>query len=263
MKRYYNLIQNEENKVADLYIYGDITSYEWDESDTSSFSLSKELQELKGVEKINVYINSYGGEVKEGLAIYNALKRHNAEVTTFADGFACSIASVIFAAGDERVMNDASLLMIHNAWSYARGDSEDLRKQADDLEKITQASINAYLSIVDLEEEDLKELMKNETWLDAQEAVDIGFATQVAEPAKKQMATQSVRNLLMQKVTTDSEERVVAVVDTKVDSEELGKIVQEAVDGLKKELFEKQENELEENKPKNMLQALFTNKEEK
>lgn len=261
MKRYYNLIQNEENKVADLYIYGDITSYEWDESDTSSFSLSKELQELKGVEKINVYINSYGGEVKEGLAIYNALKRHNAEVTTFADGFACSIASVIFAAGDERVMNDASLLMIHNAWSYARGDSEDLRKQADDLEKITQASINAYLSIVDLEEEDLKELMKNETWLDAQEAVDIGFATQVAEPAKKQMATQSVRNLLMQKVT--QEPTPVAKIHVDVDKEHLEVIAQQAIQEIKNEMLEQQENNQKENKPKNMLQALFTNKEEK
>ena len=81
----------------------------------------KELQELdESIEQINVYIIPYGGEVAEGLAIYNALKRHKAKVTTYVDGFACSIASVIFAVGDERIMSDTSLLMIHNAWTWAR-----------------------------------------------------------------------------------------------------------------------------------------------
>ena len=95
----------------------------------------------------------------EGLAIYNALKRHKAKVTTYVDGFACSIASVIFAAGDERIMSDTSLLMIHNAWTWASGNANELRKQAEDLEKITQASINAYMQIVNIEEDELKEMM--------------------------------------------------------------------------------------------------------
>ncbi|HZK26517.1 MAG TPA: Clp protease ClpP, partial [Thermoclostridium sp.] len=103
MKRYYSFYQNAENKTADIYIYGDITSWPWYEDEVSSYTLAKELQELDdNVENINVFINSYGGEVAEGLAIYNALKRHKATVTTYADGFACSIASVIFSAGDKR-----------------------------------------------------------------------------------------------------------------------------------------------------------------
>ena len=122
MKRYYSLYQDKEKNVADIYIYGDITSWPWTESDVSSYILSKQLSELDdSVKDINVYISSYGGEVAEGLAIYNALKRHSAKVTTYADGFACSIASVIFAAGDERVMSDTSLLMIHNAWGVVLG----------------------------------------------------------------------------------------------------------------------------------------------
>ena len=139
MKRYYSLVQ--DGATADVDIYGDITSYPWSESDVSAYGLSKQLAELEGVETINVNINSYGGEVAEGLAIYNALKRHKARVVTRCDGFACSIASVIFAAGDERVMHDASLLMIHNAWTSVWGaNAAELRKQADDLDTITQAS---------------------------------------------------------------------------------------------------------------------------
>ena len=120
-KRYYSLYQNTETKTADIYIYGDITSWPWFEGEVSSYTLAKELESLEDAENINIYINSYGGEVAEGLAIYNALKRHKAKVTTVVDGFACSIASVIFAAGDERIMSNTSLLMIHNAWNIAWG----------------------------------------------------------------------------------------------------------------------------------------------
>ena len=110
-KKYYSLVQ--ENNEATINIYGDITSWEWYPGDVSSYTLSKHLETIEA-DTINVYINSYGGEVAEGLAIYNSLKRHKAKVKTYCDGFACSIASVIFMAGDERIMSTASLLMIHN-----------------------------------------------------------------------------------------------------------------------------------------------------
>ena len=151
-RSYFSL--EKAKQTATINIYGDITSFPWNEGDMSSANLSRQLEALEDVTQIDVFINSYGGEVAEGLAIYNALKRHKAKVTTYCDGFACSIASVIFMAGDERVMNDASLLMIHNAWTYAVGNSDELRKQADDLEKITQASVEAYKSHSSLTEED-------------------------------------------------------------------------------------------------------------
>ena len=180
MKKYYSLEQN--GSEANINIYGDITSWAWEEyGEMSAVNLSKKLEELGEVSKINVYINSYGGEVAEGLAIYNALKRHKAKVVTYCDGFAASIASVIFMAGDERIMNEASLLMIHNAWTWAQGNAEELRKQADDLDKITQASVIAYKAHSTLSEEEIKALMDKETWILPSEAIEYGFATATEE----------------------------------------------------------------------------------
>ena len=258
-KRYYSLYQDIENKTADIYIYGDITSWPWLESDVSSYTLSKELQELdESIEHINVYINSYGGEVAEGLAIYNALKRHKAKVTTYVDGFACSIASVIFAAGDERIMTDTSLLMIHNAWTWAAGDANELKKQAEDLEKITQASINAYMDIVNISEDELKEMMDNETWLNGEEALEMGFATELAEVEEKQVATQSIRAQLLQKITKEPEK--VPVANVKVDKEEIEEIIQAEIKKLERKLINQQEpkqNKEPVNKPLEMMKAIF------
>lgn len=194
MKKFYQLTQDD--KVATITIYGDITSYPWFEGDVSSANLSNQLDAMKDVDEINVYINSYGGEVKEGIAIYNALRRHKAKVRTICDGFACSIASVIFMAGDERVMNEASALMIHNAWTFAEGNAAQLRKQAEDLEKITQLSIEAYKANSSLEEKEIVELMDNESWILPEEAIEYGFAT-VIEKTKQKNASQNARRSLL------------------------------------------------------------------
>ena len=192
-KKYYSLVQ--ENNEATINIYGDITSWEWFESDVSSYTLSKELEVIEA-DTIHVYINSYGGEVAEGLAIYNALKRHKAKIITHTDGFACSIASVIFMAGDERIMSTASLLMIHNAWTYAKGNANELRKQADDLDVITQASINAYMMDINITEDELKQLLDNETWLSPQSALDMNFCTSIVNEKDSNKASQSVKKSL-------------------------------------------------------------------
>lgn len=201
-KKYFALAINETETEANLNIYGDITSWEWLESDVSSYTLSKQLEALPStIAKLNVYINSYGGEVAEGLAIYNALKRHKAKVVTYCDGFACSIASVIFMAGDERVMSNASLLMIHNAWTFAQGNSKELRKQADDLDVITQASVNAYMSSVNITEKELKKMLDNETWLASAEALEKGFATSVInDSSNSNVANQSFKKSLIEMV---------------------------------------------------------------
>lgn len=196
MNRKYFSLEKEKN-VATLNIYGDITSCPWCESDVSAANLSKQIDALGDVSQIDVYINSYGGEVAEGLAIYNALKRHKAKIRTVCDGFACSIASVIFMAGDERAMNDASLLMIHNAWTYAAGNAEILRKQADDLEKITQASVEAYKAHSNLSEDEIKSLMDAETWILPTEAVEYGFATEICT-TETNNASQNARKKLFE-----------------------------------------------------------------
>lgn len=196
-KKYFQLTQN--NNEVDIQIYGDITSWEWYETDVSSYTLSKQIEGLE-CDVINVYINSYGGEVAEGLAIYNQLKRHKAKVKTICDGFACSAASVIFMAGDERVMSTASLLMIHNAWTFASGNSKELRKQADDLDVITQASINAYMQEVNITEEELKQMLDDETWIAPQEALEKGFITTIVNEKDANGVSQSVKKSLVKMI---------------------------------------------------------------
>ena len=200
VKRFFNLVLN--GNVADLDIYGDIVSeaYSWDESDMNVFRLSKRLEQLEGVTQINVNINSYGGEVAEGIAIYNALVRHPAKIVTRCDGMACSIASVIFMAGDERIMYEPSMLMIHNASSMAWGTAADLRKAADDNEKITSMSKAAYLQSVNITEEELTALMDSETWINPAEALNMGFATAIESRNDPTDPSQSVRSSVFEMI---------------------------------------------------------------
>ena len=183
-ERFYQLINVSEDS-ATLYIYGDITSIKWFENDVCVYDLAKEIGELNG-KALTVRINSYGGEVAEGLAIYNLLKSYAGEVTTICDGFACSAASVVFMAGAKRIMPRSSLVRIHNAWTRAIGDADDLRKAADDLEKITQPSVDIYTSVSNLDADEIKSMMDAETWIDADEALDYGFATEISEEAAMQ-----------------------------------------------------------------------------
>lgn len=192
-ERFYQLTNVSEDS-ATLYIYGDITSIKWFENDVCVYDLAKEIGDLGG-KALTVRINSYGGEVAEGLAIYNLLKSYAGEVTTICDGFACSAASVVFMAGTKRIMPRSSLLMIHNAWTRASGDADDLRKAADDLEKITQPSVDIYTSVSNLDADEIKAMMDAETWIDADEALGYGFATEISEEA----AMQSVKDGILAK----------------------------------------------------------------
>lgn len=206
MKRnYFSMVQNGD--VATINIYGDITSWAWEElGEVSAYTLSKQLDSLTNVNQIEVYINSYGGEVAEGLAIYNALKRKGkqAKVKTYCDGFACSIASVIFMAGSERIMSNASLLMIHNAWTIGQGNAEELRKLADDMDIITSASVEAYKERSTLSEKKIKELMSAESWITPKDAVKWGFATGIEEE-KAENVSQSVKQKLFDIVMKSEE----------------------------------------------------------
>lgn len=190
----------QDGDTLDILIYGDITSWDWDEKDVSSYNLAQ-LIEKSNAKEIRVRINSYGGEVAEGLAIYNTLKSHPAQVTTVCDGFACSAASVVFMAGDERIMKEASLLMIHNAWSYASGNAKELRKAADDLEKISEAAANAYRAVMSISEEELKRLLDEETWILSEEALSYGFATVTEAVTASERQQYSVRNKVFAQLT--------------------------------------------------------------
>lgn len=198
-KRYYSL--EKTGTEADLYIFGDITSYRWREKDKGAYEIVKELDELD-VDTINVHINSCGGDVSEGLAIFNTLKNKGVKVVTYCDGFACSAASVVFMAGEERIMNAASLLMVHNPWTWMRGNAKEFRKQANDLDKIAQAAVNAYMARVSISEDELKKLLDDESWLNADDAKEYGFATKVLEDddeGVRQSAMTAIRDRMIRK----------------------------------------------------------------
>lgn len=176
----------QTGETLEIVIYGDITSLPCFENDVTADSIAKTLHESTAKD-IVVKINSYGGEVAEGLAIYNELRAKSeagAKVTTVDMGFACSSASLIFCAGDQRVMKDASLLMIHNPWLMVTGNAQQLRKAADDLDKIAEGIKAAYKQVATCTDEELQDLLDAESWLNAEEAVSYGFATE-AEAAEE------------------------------------------------------------------------------
>lgn len=183
-----NSADPENQDTLDINIYSDVSWYgDYDDDEYGTMSAAKFKKSLDanpGVKNINVYINSCGGSVSEGVAIYSQLKRHSAFVTAYIDGFACSIASVIPMAADKIVMSDTSMMMIHNPWTVTWGNAKQLRKDADDLDKITKGSIlPAYIGKVGdkISEEKLIELLDGETYLSSQECLEYGLCDEILE----------------------------------------------------------------------------------
>lgn len=192
---------SEDGLNTDLIIHGDITSIKWEDSDVGSFDIANDLANVT-TPKLTVRINSYGGEVSQGLGIYNLLKSFKGEVITINDGFACSAASVIFLAGKQRIMPKSSLLMIHNAWSYAAGDAKEMRKVADFLDKVTQPSIEIYLQSSNLSEKEIRKMLDEETWISADEALEYGFATKITDVEPNQ----SINDHFLYKLVVENKE---------------------------------------------------------
>lgn len=189
---YFTMKKTEDS--ADIYIFGDIVPWKWDDSDTTSYDLATQIKALPEDAAITIHINSNGGDLKEGLGIYNVLKGRN--VTTICEGFAASSASVIFCAGSKRVMNAASLLFIHNASMLAAGTADDFEKAADDLRIITDAAKAAYREAgVNVSDVELDRMMDEETWITPADAVNWGFATEIAEADQN-----GIRNDAMQAI---------------------------------------------------------------
>ena len=139
-----------------------------------------EVKKFKG-QHIHLRINSVGGSVIEGAAIYNALRRHKGGLTVHVDGLAASMASVIAMAGEEVYIASNAMLMIHNPWSMTMGDADDLRKEADVLDKLKHTLVNAYARKTGMETEDIAAMMDEETWLNATQSVAMGFADEIED----------------------------------------------------------------------------------
>lgn len=167
-------IKNSTETTVDLYFYGDIVDSwwgAWDDADQYPDSIKNFLDLAKGKD-INIYVNSGGGSVFSGMAIYNMLKRHNGYKTVYIDGLAGSIASVIALAGDKVVMPSNAYMMVHKPWCGLNGNATELRDMADTLDKIEEGILNVYKeNLADgIDIETIKDLVSAETWLTGEEA---------------------------------------------------------------------------------------------
>jgi ATP-dependent Clp protease, protease subunit len=170
--------------TLDLTIYGDIGESWWYDSTSA-----KDVEEaLKGstANQINIRLNSPGGDVFDGIAIYNQLKNHSAKVVIQVDGLAASAASLIAMAADELIMNTGSMLMIHEASTWAWGTKHDIRKTLNALEGIDKSIADIYMTRFQGERSEIETMITNETWFTASEAVDIGLADKVNETVEEE-----------------------------------------------------------------------------
>jgi ATP-dependent Clp protease protease subunit len=177
MKKWYE-ITNKANDTAEIWIYDQIGEGFFTGDGITAKGFQKDLEKVNA-KNIALHINSCGGEVFDGLTIYNLLKNHPAKITTYIDGLAASIASVIALAGDTVYMAENALYMIHNPWGMAVGDSNEMRKTADLLDKVRGSLLSTYADKSGLDTEKLTELLDAETWMTAQEAFDFGFIDEI------------------------------------------------------------------------------------
>lgn len=175
-------MQARGNRSAEIYIYEDVGE-SWFGGVTAK-QFAEDLRALGAVDTIDVRINSYGGDVFDGLAIYRQLVEHKATVVSHVDGVAASIASVIAMAGSEIRIAEAGFVMIHNAWGVAIGNAEEMRKMAGVLEQTSGSIRDVYAARTSLGDDELATMMANETWLGAAEAIAKGFADTLAENMK-------------------------------------------------------------------------------
>lgn len=170
-----------EDKTAEIYIYGNIGD-RWNEDGVVASELVRDIATLD-VDTISLRINSYGGSVPDGLAIYNALRRHSAAVNVFVDGVAISCASYIAMAGDTITMAKNSQMMIHAPWSYAGGNAVELREQADILDRYAKAMASAYADKSGKTYEEALAILTDgkDHWFLADEALAEGFADAVGD----------------------------------------------------------------------------------
>jgi ATP-dependent Clp protease, protease subunit len=165
---------------AELTIYSPIEAEEyWWSSTVTPKGVMREMDKLGNVDQITVRINSPGGDVFAGLAIYEYLKNHKARIVTRNDGLAASAASIILMAGDEIIMGTGSMVMIHNPYTIAMGEAKDFLAAADMLGKIQQSLISVYKERTGKNEEELKAMMDATTWMTADDSISLGFADKV------------------------------------------------------------------------------------
>lgn len=178
-------VKNISETEGEIRVYGEICKWAWEEfGETSAVTFTKELSSLKNVKKINLRVNSPGGDVYEALAIYNELKRfsneNEIEVVAYIDGLAASAASFLILAAKKVIMGIGTTVMIHNPSVFlGRIGSDEMRKTADYLDKVRDNILDIYMTKCKLTREEVLNYMNAEKWFNANEAVEVGFADEI------------------------------------------------------------------------------------
>ena len=175
-----------ENKTL-LYIYDDVSEYgefnwetwKYEESETSAKYFAEQLNTIPDGQEIELHINSNGGSVKEGVAIYNLLKQKQNHKTGIVDGVAHSVAFLILQACETRKMCLGTTALVHNMWMYCAGNATQLRKYADDLDDMMEANRQVFLERASISEDELKEIMEAETYLTPDKALEYGLIDEI------------------------------------------------------------------------------------
>ncbi|WP_322619523.1 ClpP-like prohead protease/major capsid protein fusion protein [Shewanella sp. YLB-07] len=185
-KNWYQL--KAQNGHVELMIYDEIGGW-----GITAKQFAQDLQALGKVSSITARIHSPGGDVFEGMAIYNIIKGHPAQKVCYIDGLAASMASVVAMAFDEVIMPENAMMMVHKPWGGTLGDADDMRKYADLLDKVESNLIGAYAQKTGLSDDDLHSLLASETWLTGSEAVEKGFADTLTDPLQMAASLSSKR----------------------------------------------------------------------
>jgi ATP-dependent protease ClpP protease subunit len=212
--------KRKDKKYAELVLYGEIGQDFWGEGITAQ-SVNEAFKEFGDVEQLDVRINSMGGSVFDGVTIYNRIKQLGANTTVYIDGLAASIASIIAMAGDEVVISEGSVIMVHSPMVMTMGNAQDHENAIEILDTIEEEMIGIYARKTDLSRSELRKMLKTETWINSEEAIEMGFATSTSEDALMVACSEQVvanyskyfKNMPREKIITDK-----AVVKNKLDA---------------------------------------------
>lgn len=197
-----------DNDEGEFLIYGDITDDKWYDSDVTPQSIMDAFNEMGAVKTLNLRINSYGGSCVAGNTIVNIIddykRKTGAKVAAYIDGIAASMASGISMAADYVYMAENAIFMVHKPYSIAFGNSDDMMHEAEILEKVENTLVKNYMRHFNGTEDELRQLMADESWLNADEALEWGFADEIVEPVRIAASAKGIningRNFIDEKV---------------------------------------------------------------
>ncbi len=225
LNKYISMSDSPSNGTGDIYIYGDIASMDWWDSDVTPTKIKETLDNINNIKQLNIHINSYGGEVFAGNAIVNIFdnfkKKNKCQAHVYIEGIAASMSSGIAMVGDKVYMSANSLFMLHKPLSMIVGNANDMQKEIEVLDKVEETLVSNYMRKFNGTEEELRQMLSDETWLTSDEAQRYGFVDEITESTQMVASAKGVKvkdtefenskvvNLLKEKYANKIEEKEV------------------------------------------------------